>query len=183
MSDSAVLLLAGLGGLVLTVTKFLRHLHRLAKSRRDERSLQVLVAIWLGLMAVHCYGLYVAYTKLAALSNANAGHSIGALVWWFLVNIAWLGNLFLYYDYGQPDPADQPQLVQVARTVSLAAIIVTGFMLLLWLPVMSVPGMPLTLPSDISLAVGSLGVFALGVFYLDAPRRARLAQQSKDGDC
>jgi hypothetical protein len=56
-------------------------------------------------------------------------------------------------------------------------------MLLIWPLIMAVPGIPLTLPSDIVLAVGTSGIFALGVFFLDAPRRARLAQQSRDGAC
>lgn len=181
MSNNEFLVIVGLGGLALAVTGFLRHLHWLAKTKREERSVQALVAVWLSLMALHCYGLYFAYTQLLAVSNTNADHSIGAIVWWFLVNISWLGNLFVYYDHGQPDPAYQPQLVQVARNVSLTAIIVTGAMLLSWLLVITVPGIPLTLPSDITLAVGSLGIFAFGVFFLDAPRRAKLAQQSRDG--
>lgn len=167
--------------LALAVTKFLRHLHWLAKTKQDERTVQALLAVWLVLMALNCYGLYYAYTQLLPVSSKDAEHSIGSIVWWVLVNVSWLANTFVYYDYGQPDPAYQPQLVHVARNVSLAAIIVTGATLLIWPLIMAVPVIPLTLPSYITTGVAGLSMFAFAVFFLDAIRRAKLAQQSGDG--
>ena len=182
MSNNEFLVLVGLGGLALAVTKFLRHLHWLAKTKREERTVQALVAVWLALMVLNCYGLYYAYTQLLPVSSKDAEHSIGSLIWWVLVNVSWLVNIFIYYDYGQPNAAGQPQLVEVARQVSVVAIVVSCATLLIWPLIMVVPSIPLTLPSYITTGVAGLGIFALGVFFLDAIRRAKLAQQSGEGD-
>ncbi len=167
--------------MALTVVRFLRELHWLAKTRREERTLQALVAVWLALMALNCYGLYYAYTQLLPVSSKDADHSIASIVWWGLVNLSWLTNIFVYYDYGQPNAAGQPQLVEVARQVSLAAIYISCATLLVWPLIVALPDIPLTLPSYVTLVVGNLCIFALGVFYLDAMRRAKLAQKSSDG--
>lgn len=181
MSDNAVLFFAGVGFLAIVVAKFSRTLHELAKTKHEERTLQALVAVWLSLTVIHCYGLYFAYSQLLPVSGKNASHSFAAVAFWLIVNLVWIGNIFVYYDYGQPNAARQPQLVEVARQVSLTAIVISCATLLIWPIMMVMPGIPLTLPSDITLAVGSTAILAFGVFYIDASRRARLAQKSKDG--
>jgi hypothetical protein len=164
---------AGLLVLLFVMARLSGRLHKLAESREEELSLSPLVFIWFFLAAIHSYNLFVASESLVAESGVT--YSIGTIACWVIVNLLWADNLFA--TYGKPSAATRPKVIPSARIISFVAITISGVLLLIWPIATVVPSMPKSFPAHITLAISVIGAVALGIFLLNASRRAKLANK------
>jgi len=139
--------------------RFLRGLRKDALTNKEVRLFQVLVIVWLFLMAGHGSALIA------------AGHSTStALPFWMLVNVFFAGLFLTQY---RPLPA------KTLGVLLWCAIAVCGALLVTWPLALGVAAIPLTLPVDLTLGVSAVIAVILAVLILLTPWKAPRTQGGK----